>query len=75
MVIWTNLAPDPLGGGGLDPEPILVKWEVGKDEAFTNLVQKGSVFAGPQLGHSVHVELSGIDSRKWYFFVSIQDRK
>ena len=68
VVIWTKLAPDPLGGGGLDPEPILVKWEVAKDEAFTNVVQKGSVFAGPQLCHSVHVELSGLDSQRWYFF-------
>ena len=37
VVIWTKLASDPLelGGSGIDPEPILVKWEVSEDEAFT----------------------------------------
>ena len=70
VVIWTKLASDPLelGGSGIDPEPILVKWEVSEDEAFTKVVQHGSEVAGPQLGHSVHVELSGLDSHRWYFF-------
>ena len=70
VVIWTKLASDPLalGGGGIDPEPILVKWEVSEDEAFTKVVQQGSEVAGPQLGHSVHVELRGLDSHRWYFF-------
>ena len=70
VVIWTKLASDPLelGGSGIDPEPILVKWEVSEDEAFTKVVQQGSEVAGPQLGHSVHVELSGLDSHRWYFF-------
>jgi len=68
VVIWTRLAPDPLGGGGIDPEPILVKWEVSQDEAFTKVVQQGSVVAGPQLGHSIHVELHGLKAHNWYYF-------
>ena len=41
--------------GGFNPEPILVKWEVSQDEAFTKIVQQGSVVAGPQLGHYIYM--------------------
>ena len=50
VVIWTRLGTDPLGGGGLDPEPIRVKWEVARDEAFSKIVRKGETLALP---HSV----------------------
>ena len=45
-----------------------MKWEVSQDEAFTKIVQQGSVVAGPQLGHSIHVELHGLDPHNWYYF-------
>ena len=31
-------------------------------------MQQGSVVAGPQLGHSIHVELHGLDPHNWYYF-------
>ena len=68
VVIWTRLAPDPLGGGGLDPEPIRVKWEISSDESFSKVVRKGEALALPQLGHSVHVEVDGLDPHSWYYF-------
>lgn len=68
VVLWTRLAPDPLGGGGLPPVPIEVRWEVSRDEAFGDVVQSGVGLALPQLGHSVHIEVSGLDPHRWYFF-------
>jgi alkaline phosphatase D len=68
VVIWTRLSPDPLGGGGLDPEPIRVEWEVSQDEAFSKIVKKGKCLATPQLGHSVHVELTGLSPHNWYYY-------
>ena len=68
VVIWTRLSPDPLGGGGLDPEAIEVGWEVSQDEAFTKIVQKGKCLATPHLGHSVHVELTGLAPHSWYYY-------
>lgn len=68
VVIWTRLGTDPLGGGGLDPEPIRVKWEVARDEAFSKIVRKGETLALPQLGHSVHVEVDGLDPHRWYYY-------
>lgn len=68
VVIWTRLATDPLDGGGVRNAPVNVRWEVSTDEAFGNVVRKGSALAMPQLGHSVHVEVDGLEPHHWYFY-------
>ncbi|MFV0443865.1 MAG: alkaline phosphatase D family protein [Planctomycetaceae bacterium] len=68
FVLWTRLAPDPLQGGGLAPRPVRVNWEVADDEAFGRVVQTGSALALPQLGHSMHVEVQGLQPNRWYFY-------
>lgn len=68
VVIWTKLAPNPLDGGGMSNEPVKVQWEVASDDAFGDVVQKGSALAMPQLGHSVHVEVEGLQPYRWYFY-------
>lgn len=47
---------------------ISVKWEVAKDENFRKIVQQGKEIARPELGHSVHVEVSGLKPDKVYFY-------
>ena len=47
VVIWTKLAPTPLDGGGMPNEAVKVQWEVATDEAFGDVVQKGSALAMP----------------------------
>lgn len=68
VVLWTRLAPRPLEGGGLPPAIYEVAWEVAEDEGMRHVVQKGVALATPQLGHSVHVELSGLKSDRWYWY-------
>ena len=68
VVLWTRLAPLPLDGGGMPSEPIETFWEVANDEAFSDIVQKGTAHAIPQLGHSVHVEVSGLKPAHSYFY-------
>ncbi|MDF2378412.1 MAG: alkaline phosphatase D family protein, partial [Verrucomicrobiales bacterium] len=68
VVLWTRLAPKPLDGGGMDPEPVRVQWEVATDEQFKNVVKSGDTLAMPQLGHSVHVEVGGLKSHHWYYY-------
>ena len=68
VVLWTRLALKPVDGGGMPNEPVAVQWEVANDEAFADVVQKGSSVAMPQLGHSVHVEVDGLQSHRWYFY-------
>ncbi|MDX2106132.1 MAG: alkaline phosphatase D family protein [Candidatus Melainabacteria bacterium] len=68
VVLWTRLAPDPLKGGGLNPEPIKVKWEVARDESFHKIVKKGEATAAPQYAHSVHAEVQGLEPGKEYWY-------
>ena len=68
VVLWTRLAPDPLHGGGMDPEPVEVRWEVAHDEQMTKVVRKGTATATPDLAHSVHVEVEGLEPDRWYFY-------
>ena len=68
VVIWTRLAPRPLDGGGMPNVPVPTEWEVATDEAFANVVRRGTAMAMPQLGHSVHVEVDGLESHRWYFY-------
>jgi alkaline phosphatase D len=69
VVLWTRLAPKPLDpDGGLKPEAVPVAWEVADDEGFIKVVAKGTAVATPQLGHSVHVEVAGLQPDRWYFY-------
>ncbi|QOF94063.1 alkaline phosphatase D family protein [Novacetimonas hansenii] len=72
FVIWTRLAPAPLSlDAGMDNNrPMLVIWEVGENEALSHIVRRGQALAHPELGHSVHVEVTGLKSDRpyWYRF-------
>lgn len=68
FVIWTRLAPKPTEGGGMPNAAIAVRWEVAEDEGFTRVVRKGESIALPQLGHSVHVEVEGLQPDRWYWY-------
>ena len=70
VVLWTRLAPKPLAGGGMPMANVKVGWEVGRDAAFKTIVQKGTEIARPELGHSVHVEVAGLEPGRdyWYRF-------
>ncbi|MBT2188814.1 alkaline phosphatase D family protein [Sphingobium nicotianae] len=69
FVIWTRLAPRPLEPhGGMEPQPVVVAWEVAEDEAFSRIVRSGEVIARPELGHSVHVEVEGLRPARPYYY-------
>jgi alkaline phosphatase D len=71
VVLWTRLAANPLaedGMGGMPNKTIPVQWEVAEDARFSRVVQRGEAPAAPQLGHSVHVELSGLRPDREYFY-------
>ena len=66
FVIWTRLAPDPLaddGAGGMPSRHQQVGWQVATDARFTDVVRAGSARTGPELGHSVHVEVGWAAAR------------
>jgi alkaline phosphatase D len=68
VVLWTRLAPDPLNGGGMPRAAVEVDWQIATDERMSNVVQKGRVTATPDLGHAVHVEVSGLEPARWYWY-------
>ena len=68
VVLWTRLAPEPLNGGGVGRDAIVVRWEVAQDESFARVVQRGSVDAVPECAHCVHVEVVGLEPARWYFY-------
>jgi alkaline phosphatase D len=68
IVLWTRLAPKPLEGGGMPMSIVDVDWEIARDARFLNVVQKGTTLARPELGHSVHVEVAGLEPARDYFY-------
>lgn len=69
FVIWTRLAPRPLDEhGGMPQQVVPVGWEVSEDENFRRVVAKGTAPARPELGHSVHVEVSGLRPHRHYWY-------
>ena len=68
VVLWTRLAPRPLEGGGMPMTPVRVSWEVARDSAFRSIERTGDALARPELGHSVHVEVSGLQPGREYFY-------
>lgn len=77
FVIWTRLAPDPFAEDyGMPIRRVEVQWEVGADPQMREIVQKGIALAHPELGHAVHVEISGLaaDRPYWYRFICGTER-
>jgi alkaline phosphatase D len=69
FVIWTRLAPRPLEPGyGMPSAPVPVKWEIATDRGFSNVAQRGEAIARPELGHAVHVEVTGLEPGRDYFY-------
>ena len=68
VVLWTRLAPDPVNGGGMPSNAVEVDWQVSTDERMGHVVKKGRAVATPDLGHSVHVEVRGLEPSRWYWY-------
>jgi alkaline phosphatase D len=75
VVLWTRLAPEPMAGGGMPQSRVAVRWEVARDESFRVIARTGSTLATPELGHSVHVDVRGLEPARpyWYRFIAGDD--
>ena len=68
FVLWTRLAPDLLDPQALPPEAIAVDWEIASDAAMKKIVTRGTALAHPELAHSVHVDVAGLQPAREYFY-------
>ncbi len=68
VLLWTRLSVP----GQLDTspgrDPIAVRWDLAHDDQFAQMVQSGQVNAVTELAYSVHVEVPGLASDRWYFY-------
>jgi alkaline phosphatase D len=68
VVLWTRLAPEPLQGGGMPMTNVEVQWQIATDSRFTTVTRQGTAIARPELGHSVHVEVAGLEPGREYWY-------
>jgi alkaline phosphatase D len=65
VILWTRLvSPDP--ATPLPATDVPVEWAVTTDEAVPQPVQAGTTMAVAALGHSVHLDVSGLDPATSY---------
>ena len=70
IVLWTRLVPKPrLADQGLAPL-VPVRWQLASDEGFSTVVRSGTFQANSTVGHSVHVDVRGLQpgTTYWYRF-------
>jgi alkaline phosphatase D len=67
VVLWTRLAPDPLGSS-MPKVSIPVTWKIATDAQMTKIVQKGTTLATPEWGHAVHVVVEKLLPGQWYWY-------
>lgn len=68
VVLWTRLIPDPERDQSWQRETIQIDWEIASDEKFGRVVRRGREFADPEFGHSVHVDVAGLQPNRWYWY-------
>ncbi|MFG3031694.1 alkaline phosphatase D family protein [Streptomyces sp. NPDC048253] len=69
VLLWTRLAPAPYqADGGLPAQRITVHWELARDESFRRPVRRGATLAHPEFGHSVHVQVDGLENDRVYYY-------
>jgi alkaline phosphatase D len=66
VILWTRLVGD--GGTPLAARDAEVRWEVATDPRFRHCVRRGVARATAGLGHSVHVDATGLAPGREYWY-------
>ena len=68
VILWTRLVRDPLDPDSLPRRPLPVHWEIAADASFRHPVRRGTALARPEFGHSVHVDVRGLEPAREYAY-------
>jgi alkaline phosphatase D len=68
VVLWTRLVRDPLDAASMGVRTVPVEWELSADPQFDRPVRRGLALARPELAHSVHVDVGGLEPAREYFY-------
>ena len=70
VVLWTRLVPRPFQpDGGMPSRRVPVQWQVARDPGFRRVARRVTAWALPELAHSVHVDVQGLQPDGEWFFV------
>jgi alkaline phosphatase D len=72
VILWTRILFDPLNAASTPALALQVRWEVAHDRAFSRIAATGKATAAPELAHSVHVDVRGLEPDRWYWFRFMQ---
>lgn len=62
VIIWTRVTDNTITGS------IPVSWRMATDTAFTDVVKSGTVQARPSADYTVKVNVTGLQSNKYYYY-------
>jgi alkaline phosphatase D len=68
VVLWTRLIPDANREQEWQRAAVAVDWQIASDEKMQKVVRRGTAQATPEFGHSVHVDATGLDPNRWYWY-------
>ena len=68
VILWSRLDREVLKEAGHEDQAIQVDYEISESSNFQQIARSGSVVASPELGHSVHADIRGLDSDTTYFY-------
>jgi alkaline phosphatase D len=70
VMLWTRLVRHPLDARSMPRRPVEVEWELSGHHRFRGSRRTGSAWALPELAHSVHVDVHGLEPATdyWYRF-------
>ena len=68
VALWTRLAPEPLAPVQQIPDTVEVEWVLATDRNLRRRVAGGTVATTAAQGHSVHVDVDGLDADQRYFY-------
>jgi alkaline phosphatase D len=68
MTLWTRLAPRD--AAAIAQAAVEVTWEVASDDGLRSIAMRGKALAVPDLAHSIHVDVTGLQPGRdyWYRF-------
>jgi alkaline phosphatase D len=77
FVLWTRLAPEPLSSnpetpGGMSGANVTLRYEIATDPGMAKIVRRGSASAEQAFAYSVHLDVTGLEPGRsyWYRFLS-----
>ncbi|WP_338847668.1 alkaline phosphatase D family protein [Massilia sp. W12] len=68
VILWTRVLPQIFNPAASGAAALGLRWEVAHDQAFRQIAAAGRCDALPQLGHSVHVDVRGLQPGRWYWY-------